>query len=163
MCCWLRAGRFPGFSERVFFGSTAGCSICFHFKDVFPKGETRETRAFSLPYYAAAGLKGYRKYVEEDDLVAMRRSFYTSYEEKAPYWAKYAAQFKDYLSREHDSTSIDDYELEDECEEDIEDLEIEMPPSKSKPTLDSIIHKASEKASTQQSDKKIQEIQLSLF
>lgn len=143
------------------------CYVRDNFSNVFPKGQTKLTRAHSLPFYAAAGLSAYRRYVEEDDLIGMRRSFYKPYEEKAQDWAKYAEQFKAFLSQDHEASQ---YESESEYEDDYyDDLEIDEfdnePPAvtKEKPSLDSIIQNASQKAERQPKPKQEIDIQLSLF
>ena len=142
------------------------CYLRDHFNDVFHQGETQETRSFPVPYYQTAGYSMYRKYVEADNLIEMRHRFSEPYEAKAPKWAEYADTFKRFLSREHSHTAVrnDDaefnYSYEDECECPISDYMVSA--TQEKPSLNSIIRDAQEKASASSSKKK-SDIQLSLF
>ena len=95
------------------------CFIRDHHADVFPKGETKATKAAGISPYITT-LTRYRKVVEEDNLVYMRSYFYDPYEKKALGWAQLAAKMKAYLEADHsqddlssvpDNTYDEDYDV----------------------------------------------------
>lgn len=88
-------------------------------KKVFGNGETKTTKAAGLSIWPIAAMGKYRKSFESGDLVAMRRDFYGSYEEKAARWAEYAQAIKAFLEADHtldDNTLVCDV-FEDEIDE----------------------------------------------
>lgn len=94
------------------------CYIRDHHHEVFPGGEsTRATKAAGLHPATSGQTLWFRKYLEQDDLLSLRRAFYTPYEKKAPLWAEHAQKMKDYLCTEHSQEDItpvrEEYEDED--------------------------------------------------
>lgn len=75
-------------------------------KKIFEKGETKATKAAGLSIWPTAAMGKYRKSFESGDLVAMRRDFYGSYEEKAARWAEYAQAMKAYLEMENGEWTV---------------------------------------------------------
>lgn len=138
---------------------------------VFPNGETKATKAAGLYIGRSRSLCRYRKDIETDDLVAMRRDFYRPYEEMAAFWAETAGMLRDFLSKDHsqdDMTVIreeyeeDEYEEED-AEYDEADPDIAESPSPAlKPSLDEKIHAAKNRTAVAQPEEK-KEQQLSMF
>ena len=89
-----------------------------HYKEVFSRGETRETKDAGLYPGQCAGLSRSRWCVEHDDLIEMRRLFRESYEVKSERWAETAAKMKAYLAlRQGTTDSVSGptkHELDDE-------------------------------------------------
>lgn len=109
---------------------------------VFPKGETRATKAAGLSIWSSCGLSRYRECVESGDLVSMRRDFYEPYESKAVRWAETAAKLRAYLSMEH--RQEDDSLVQDELYEDEDFLDDADPAlaDDETPSLDEVIKEA---------------------
>lgn len=155
------------------------CYIRDHHRQVFPDGEpTRATKAAGLYPSASGQTLWFRKYLEQDDLVSLRRAFYEPYEKKAARWAELAQKMKDYLSVDHtkdDTTPIRDiYDDEDypdtSCDapdgayEDEQETSIpaSTEPAR-KPSLDEQIHSASSRAAAQPKPAPAREEQITLF
>ena len=137
---------------------------------VFPHGETKATKAAGLYIGRSGGLTRYRKDIEADDLVAMRRDFYRPYEEKAVEWAELAKELKAFLEVEHNPEDnvvvVSDYEQDeedlDEAEEFEEEEDVEKAP-KPKKSLDELISGADSRKKVKEPDKVHREEQMSLF
>lgn len=135
---------------------------------VFPKGETKATKAAGLYIGATASISGYRRIFESGDLVDMRRAFYGPYEENAKRWAEWAGKLKAFLETEHDpadniviKSDYDDYE--DVSEEVIEDEERFEPAPPKKLSLDKQIQGARDRKSAQPEVSKPRQEQMTLF
>ena len=66
---------------------------------VYTPSKTKEVKEAGVYFYEAIGLTKYKRTVEEDDLVGMRRVFRESYENKALRWADYAAKIRTFLDK----------------------------------------------------------------
>lgn len=154
------------------------CFIRDHHHEIFPKGETKATRAAGLSPYKSSSVLACQQVIEQDDLVRMRSYFYRPYEEKAPEWAATAKQLKAYLEADHsmdDNTQIQDLYMDEDC--DIECLQDEaesienkdkagettLPPQPVKPSLDALIEGAKAKAQPAHKHEPSREDQLSFF
>lgn len=137
-----------------------------HHDEVFPKGETKGTKTAGLNPIISGSLAWFRRHTEQDDLVAMRRIFWESYEAKAERWAIEAEKMKAYLAKEHcledDEVLHDDNDLEDPCCEAEEDISAEEKPER-KPSLADQIKSAQTRAGHANKNAKQQEEQMSLF
>lgn len=151
--------------------------ICDHYHDVFPKGETKATRAANIfpgHFYFCLRLK---EDVEQDRLVEMRREFRTSYEVNKPMLAERAQMMRAYLEAEHSPEELapappeyEDDEYDDDLDTDL-DEDIEVPEERNsdpeaapkKPSLDSIIQSANARIQAPETHRESQEEQLSLF
>lgn len=137
---------------------------------VFPEGkETKATKKAGLSVYRSSGLSRYRKDIEADDLVSMRRDFCEPYEAKAARWAEGARALKAFLEKEHspddDIVVADDLEAEDAYYEEVEQEPKEIPKPKPtrKPSLDAQIHSAQAVAEKKGKKHEVKAEQLSLF
>lgn len=142
---------------------------------VFPQGsETKATKAAGLSIWKSRGLSKYRKDIDSDDLVSMRRDFYEPYEFKAVIWAEAAEALQSFLAHEHspeDDISVpseyeaDDFDEDgaDELSEDEKLTSDEVPVPAKKPSLNSQISNAQKIVDTKGENQVFKEDQLSLF
>lgn len=149
-----------------------------HHYEVFPKGETKATRAAGLSPYRSYHIFGFEMAVKQDDLVRMRSLFSVPYEERAVDWAELAKIMKGYLAMDHsrdDNTPVrDDFEDEaydeDALSDDPQELE-ETEPLKESPSptaprkisLDAQIKSAQERTQPQEKREEARQEQLSFF
>lgn len=145
------------------------CYIREHFKEAFPLGDTKATRAAGIHTGQFSYVNRCAKCIDRDDLVTMRSAFYPSYEEMANRFAESAALLREYLSRDHsqeDQTPIrDTYPDEDdsvECEPDM-DEDVHPPKEPPKPSLDEQIRSARERTPEPEKSNHTKEDQLTLF
>lgn len=151
------------------------CYIRDHHRQVFPDGEsTRDTKAASLYPSASGQTIWFRKYLEQDDLVALRRAFYEPYEQKAVRWADLAQKMKAFLSVDHtkeNTTPIrDDYDDTDypptsyiAPDGSYEDEQESAAEPSSNPSLDEQIRCASNRAEAQPKPAPARDEQMTLF
>ncbi len=92
---------------------------------VFANGETKATKNAGLYPGACVKLIWYRREIEADDLVAMRRDFREDYAAKAARWAETAQKLKAFLETEH--APEDDVSVKDEWEADEDEAFEEEP------------------------------------
>lgn len=153
------------------------CYIRDYHRQVFPDGEsTRAIKSAGLYPSISGQTVWFRKYLEQDDLIALRRAFYEPYEQKAVRWAQQAQKMKEFLSETHskeDTTPIrDDYDDEDYSEvscdapnsSEKDEQEIPQavdPPRKS--SLDDQIQCASNRVEAQPKPAPARDEQMSLF
>lgn len=71
-----------------------------HIPDMFPGGKSTASDAAGIPFLPIMHLSHLEECIEKDDLVDLRRTFRTPYEEQAPAWAEWAAAIRAYLSQE---------------------------------------------------------------
>lgn len=140
--------------------------ILDHHNEVFPKGETKATKAAGLSVGKTAGFHRYRAYVMDDDLVSMRRCFREDYEVKAKRWEIYANELRSFLSGHHSQDNVVEEEdpEEDFGDDELDDLECipEKECTASIPSLEEQLSVAKAKAQKPQIPAKTDE-QLSLF
>lgn len=151
------------------------CFLRDNHEKVFEKGETKATKAAGLYPTISGSLSWYKKYIEQDDLISMRRVFYEPYESKSVRWAEHASKFRSFMEKEHgpedNVPAVNEYEEEnelyiDDCSEKAAGFETEKElHESSKPSLDNLIQKAKQQTSKAVKDEHIKSLeeQLSLF
>lgn len=151
--------------------------LCDHYKEAFPNGETKATKAAGIYPGQFTRFVNLRKTVERGDLVEMRNRFWKSYEEQQSDLKACADKLRDYLAIDHskeDNTPILDDFYEDEYDESnssevaekepLEPSHNKSPETTQKPSLDVQINFAKTKAESQPPPQKQErEEQLSLF
>ena len=155
------------------------CYIRDHHYELFPDGQqTRAAKEAGFYPTQSGSVMSYRKALENDNLVDLRRMFYESYEKKAERWSELAQKMKDYLSKDHskdDMAPVKDFYEDEECPDDLCDVEEDLSDKEQMPdkvagskrpqklSLDEQIRNAADRADAQMKGASTREEQITLF